>query len=175
MKQRYIITFCAALLFLAGPASAQALDPAKLAEVRSMVGQIRHPDQVDIVELVRSIVPTAPELYLMAIADEQYGAAATRLRALGALSQFSQSSAVRAFLESRMGNAGWNDSSRQMAVTSYVRAFYAQDKAGVEAALARLAGDSNASVRTHAQSILSNARKGAKHPAGEAPQRKHSH
>ena len=167
LRKQTIILVLGGLALLPSLLVAQPVNPVLLAEVKSTIEQIRHPDQVDMLEMVKAIAPTNTEAYLMAAFDDSSGHAGARLRVLGILSHFPDSPAVRAFLDARMSDNAGNDSLREMAMTSFVRAFYAKDPAGVMKALERVSAARSASVRRHAKTILSSARSGTKHPAGK--------
>ncbi len=144
----------------------QPVDPVVLGQIREHIAQIRHPDQVDMLAQIRVFAPGNPEAYIMAIADQPTSVPGLRLRAYGLLARFDQSTPVRNFLEARVENAGLNETFRQMAITSFVRAFYVRDPAGVERVLNRVSGDRSRVVRSHALRVLENMRRGVRHPAG---------
>jgi len=166
MKIKFMFLSLAFFIQVAG-LHAQSLDAATLDRVKEFIAQVRHPDQVDMYSAVRSIAPANTEGYIMAVADDPALPGATRMRSFGLLGNFSESAGMRAFLESRMENAGLNESYRQMALTSLVRAFHAVDPSGVETAVRRAQTTAPEALRLHAFGILENMRRGESRPAGE--------
>ena len=152
-------------------AHSQTLDPGTLDRLRTALGQVRHPDQVDMLQMAQSIAPANTDAYLIAIAGQPTSVPGLRLRAYGLLGNFSASPATKAFLAQQVTRRELDDSYRQWALTSYVRAFHDLDPAGVETVVSSAERDPSLNLREHARVIHQKMRAGARHPAGELPRR----
>lgn len=155
------------LLLGATTLGAQSVNPQKLQQIRDYISMIRHPDQVDMLPRIRQLAGGSGEEYLLAIAGDSSQRAAVRMRAIGLLSAYPESAAVRQFLESSASNGSLNASYRTLALSAYVRAFYARDPARVRGVVQRNAGDSSAEMQGHAGRILVSMDAGSRSPAGE--------
>ena len=76
-------------------AHSQTLDPGTMDRLRTALGQVRHPDQVDMLQMAQSIAPVNTDAYLIALASQPTSVPGLRLLMLPAGLQAATSTAKR--------------------------------------------------------------------------------
>jgi hypothetical protein len=143
---------------------ATEINPEKLIKIRSYISEVRHPNHKEMLSRIREIEPTEPEVYLMKIADDPAQIGAVRLKVYGLLGNFDDNTSVQGFLENRIVDPSLNESYRSIAVSSYVKVYYSNNKVRVEQTLKKLDSDRSANLKNQAGDLLHKMKSGELKP-----------